>query len=184
MSSPPDVLETLLTWWCGELTVAESEAVEERIFTDDDWAEAAERMGDLGFGIDEVIRAGAVSHVATRALLERLGSDDVSLQHYVCRPGETVPCTATPDDYTVVHLRGELEGADRLDVLFESDDGSSYRMEDVPVNWPDGEVVIARSGAFVRRLPDRLVRMTLYAVSRGQERVLGQYTLDHKAARA
>ncbi len=175
--------EAFVDYWCGELEVAEADALEEHLFECPGCALRAEKLAASASAVRDAMRVGGVPAVAlTRSALEQLSADAVPVRHYRIGNGETVPCQATADHFSVVHLRLDRPvDKRRMDVGIQSSAGFSMQYENVPINQPDGEVTLAWPGAMVRAQPTSVLTLTLTEVDGGDRRVLGQYKLSHTA---
>jgi hypothetical protein len=177
-------LETLIAYWVGELDVAGEAAVEEHFFACASCARRLDQLAALASGIRAAVRNGAVRAFVTRPVVEHLKGLGMRLREYRVGPGERVACTLGADDDGVVsHLRARLDGVARVDALESLDVGDGriqhWRLEDVPFDAADGEVVSLPSTALLRALPAHTYRVRLVAVDDSGERTLGDYTFDH-----
>lgn len=184
MSLSEPSVDQLLAWWCGEIENEAAREVEEKIFSDRTWADAAERLAELDELVRETTLTGltAVSSV-TVSTLRRLEADGVSLRHYAVDPEGTCPCQASDDQFFLVHLNAELGGVDRVDVQLETSDGLTANMEDVAFDRDRNQVVLVWPGERVRAQPDGTLTFTLYSGA-GDKRPLGVYTLEHSSQMA
>jgi anti-sigma factor RsiW len=174
----------LTDYWVGELPADEAEAAEEHLFA---CAICAGRLGSLvslADAVAELARRGRVSGVISRAVLNRLQRDGVRVRLYSLSPGETVPCAAFPgDDVVVVSMRGDFEGAPAATLTIGTVPGGPVfgSREDVPLSAREGEVLWATPSEIVRRSPPGPLALTLRSAD-AEQRLLGEYRLDHSAA--
>ncbi|MBW2510202.1 MAG: hypothetical protein JRE81_16355, partial [Deltaproteobacteria bacterium] len=152
MSCAKTKTSVFVDYWCGDLDATAAEAFEEHLFACDDCAAQAERLLAAATLVRERTALGKVaSLILTRSAMDRLQRDEVPIRHYRVGRGETVPCQATPDHFSVVHLR--LDGPTprtRVDLGVETARGEIIRCEDVPINHLDGEISLAWPGDMVR----------------------------------
>ena len=184
MSCPNLTTGVFVDYWCGDLDRTATEAFEEHLFACDQCTTQAERLVATAKRVREGTALGDVaSLILTRSAIDRLRQDEVPVRHYTVREGETVPCQATPDHFSVVHLR--LDGPtprSRVDLGVETARGEIIRCEDVPINHLDGEISLAWPGDMVRAQPSGVLTITLTEVAGSEKRLLGQYKLAHSAA--
>ena len=170
--------DRLIEYWSRELPPAESDEVEEHLFACAECAARLDHIASLGIGVSRLARAGRISGIISRTLLNRLQREGVRVRVFSLAPGETVPCTAFPDDdLVVISLRGDFTGVDAVTVSVSGlPDVGTAALDEVPVSTLEGEVLWATPGAAVRRIPSSLVTLTL---TTGSGRQLGTYVLDH-----
>ena len=183
MSCEKLIEESFVDYWCGELEVAQADALEEHLFECPGGALRAEKLAASASAVREARRVGGVPAVGlTRSALEQLSADAIPVRHYRIDNGETVPCQATADHFSVVHmhLAGPVDKR-RVDLGIQSSAGFSIDYENVPINQLDGEVTLAWPGAMVRAQPTSVLTLKLTEVDGGDRRVLGEYKLSHAA---
>jgi len=171
-------------YWCGELDTTAAEAFEEHLFACDDCGTQAERLLATATLVREGTALGKVAPlILTRSAMERLQRDEVPVRHYRVGRGETVPCQATPDHFSLVHLSLDPPTpTTRVDLEIETARGEIIRGEQVPINHLDGEISLAWPGDLVRAQPSGVLTITLTEVAGSDKRLLGQYKLAHSAA--
>lgn len=175
--------ELLIDYWAGDLEPLEAERIEEHLFACDDCAARLENIASVCGGVATLARAGRVSGIISRSILNRLQRDGVHVRFYSLLPGETVACAAFPDDdLVVVALRADLENvaAVALSVTAGPDEAPLGEIQEAPVSRLDGEVMWATPGSVVRKIPSTRVRLKL-ASTGASPTVLGEYVLDHSA---
>jgi len=171
--------ETVVDYWSGGLPAAESEAVEEHVFSCAACAARLEAVASIAIGITALARQGRVSGIITRATLNQLQRDGVRVRVYAVAPGDVVPCAVFPDDDLVVtSIRGDFAGTDAITLsVTGSTPMSGLVLDDVPVSVAEGELLWATPGSLIRQMPTSRVTLTVTA---GGRRV-GEYVLDHTA---
>lgn len=180
-TAPP---RALLDWWCDDLPEDEARAVEERLFADDGWAAALERIAAFAGRFPAAFQAGGAGVVGvTAATVERLAAEGVPVRRDRVEPGVPCPCAVGGDSLHLVHLRlGAAIPEGRLDVrLHAPAAGIDARAEDVAVDRAAGEIVLAYPAGMIRTFPDGTVTLTVIAVDAAGERVLADYMLEHRA---
>ena len=181
-AAPLDV-DTLLSYWAGDMSEREADVLEAHLFT---CAACAGRLGGiaaLGDGVATLTRRGRVSGIISPAIMNRLARDGVRVRLYSIAPGEAVPCAVWPtDDVLVVALRADLAGITSVSLSIASaDDRLIEQIDDVAVSSGDGAVLYASPGHLIRRMPSVRVRFTLVN-NVEREHVLGAYVLEHSAS--
>jgi hypothetical protein len=92
-----------------------------------------------------------------------------------------VQCTVGPeDDVVVARLVADLRDVARLDLVSRVDDGPEERHADIPFDPAAGEVMFAPPADVLRARPSHVDRVRLVAVAPRGERLLGEYTFDHR----
>jgi hypothetical protein len=168
----------------GELPEAERTEVEEHVLGCDHCASVLEALLDLGDVLPRVVRSGGGRMLPGRALVERLDSEHLVTRRYRVDAGAEVACTVDARDvYTAIHLGGvDTRDVKRIDWLYDSP-SSSYRVEDIPFQPGDREIVFVQPATYVRTLPSERKTIRLVAVDDTGDRLLGEYTLNHTAFR-
>ncbi len=182
-----DALPTadLVDYSLGELDTAREEAVEEHLFGCEACSRALDAIVSIGAGIFSTIAEGRARVAATGALLDRAAARGATIRHYRLRPGETVACTAAPDDtYVAVRLAGVHEGLAEMALQVEFEDLGSgergvRRIDGMPVDAATGELVLLLPGGLVRAYPRSRWIMRASATHGATAVELGPYTLDH-----
>jgi hypothetical protein len=174
--------ETLLEYWCRDLSGDDADRIEEHLFACAGCAARLDGLASLQGGIASLARQGLISGIISRALLNRLQRDGLAIRVYSLASGEIVPCAAfASDDLVVVALRADLTGMDAVSLVV-SQPGQESRAEikEAPARPQDHEVLWATPGTVVRQMPSTRLHLTL-SVAGGDRRVLGEYVLDHSA---
>jgi hypothetical protein len=174
--------DTLVDYWSGDLTPAETDVVEEHVFACARCAAQLETVAGLAGGVAALARQGRISGIISRALLNQLQRQGVRVRLYSLAPGEVVPCAAFPDDdLVVVSVRGDFAGIEAITLsVTGAGDTPLAVLKDVPVSRTDDGLLWATPGAMVRRLPTARVTLTVTAGGESGRR-LGEYVLDHTA---
>jgi hypothetical protein len=181
----PIPLPDLVAWERGDLEPEAGDALEEHVFGCAECTRRLEGVVALAAGIREAVAAGELPAAVTGELVERAETQGVRLRTYRLAPGESVACTAGPDDdFVVVRLGVEVEAGESVDLVAQvADINTGTRdtriTEDVPVDPATGEVVYLYPGDAIRSLPRTLWSVTARVRGPRGERDLGPYTLDH-----
>jgi len=172
-------LATLLGYWAGELDEAQEAAVEEHYLGCETCSARLAEVEALASGVKGAFAAGRVGAILTPGLVERMRSHGVRLREYVVPRNGSVNCSVGPDDQMLLgRLQVPLEGAERIDVVVDYE--GEHRLEDVPFDPATGEVILAPSVEFMRTLPAHREAVRVLAVGPGGERLLGEYTFNHR----
>jgi hypothetical protein len=185
LCTSPLELAQLIAYQMGELSAREQEAVEEHYFGCEDCSQRLQGLVQLGEAIVRAVRAGELSAPVTASLLERAAADGLLLRQYSVHPGETVACTASPeDDFVVIHLAGSLSAQRSVSMRIETEDlehgGRQVReLPTVPVDQDRGELFLLFAGSRVRSYPRSRWTMQLGAPGQEPDASLGTFTLEH-----
>jgi hypothetical protein len=184
MSGPcarPIADDALLDWWAGELAPPERRRLEEHLLSCEACSARAHEASALAGGVREVVREGRLPVFVLPAVLERLRREGRKVREYRVAPGGGVRCTVGPeDDVVLTRLVADLGGVSRLDLVARVDEGAEERLADLPFDPAAGEVVFSPPADVLRARPAHVQRMRLLAVSPGGDRLLGEYTFDHR----
>src|SRR5690606_6065829 len=107
------------------------------------------------------------------------------IREYRLEPGESVACTAAPDDsFVVIRLAGPFEGMGDITLDVQTHDLSSgarrsQHVEGVPVDARAREIVLLFPGSVVRGYPRSRCTLEARSTGSGQPARFGPYTLDH-----
>jgi len=180
----PVPLEQLAAYERGELTLSESEAIEDHVFGCDACAARLEALARLVAGVRDVVERGQVPLVLTRALEDHLVARGVRTRVFRLARSATVPCAAAPDDdLLILHLEADLAEATHLSLAVDDEAGAlSWRHDDLPVEADDDTVRVAFPGDVVRGLPDAVVHLRLSIERDGAPPAAEEYTLVHAHA--
>lgn len=180
-------LERLLAYRLGELGPAEEGELEAHLFECEECSQRARWLIPVEHDLKRLFHAGQLSTGASAHLVEHAAACGLTLRTYVIEPGESVACTAAPDDdLIVVRLRlGAREGESvDLDVdtrllLPDEDEAVSRVLEDATLDVDSGELVYLFSAAYVRGMPRSQWVMRARVQGPQGTREVGPYTMDH-----
>jgi hypothetical protein len=171
----------LVDWWTGDLPGGEWRRVEEHLLSCGDCSTRAGVLRELADGIGPLVRAGALPLTVPPAIVERLRREGRRIREYRVSPGGGVQCTVGPeDDVVLTRLVADLRGVTRLDLVSRVDDGPEERLADIPFDAAAGEVLHSPPADDLRARPAHVARFRLLSVSAEGERLLGEYTFDHR----
>jgi hypothetical protein len=171
----------LVDWWTGELAPAEGRRVEEQLLSCSECSSRAAALEELAREVGELVREGAVPIAVLPAVVERLHREGRRVREYRVRPGGSVQCTIGPeDDVVLARIAADLRDVNRLDLVSRVDDGPEERHADIPFDPAAGEVMFVPPADLLRARPAHVDRLRLVAVGPRGERLLGEYTFDHR----
>lgn len=177
--------ETLLAYWLGELDEARTQQVDRHLLGCDRCGAELDALIALGDGVRRAFDAGLVGTAVGPGFVQRLAGRGLRLREYVVPRNGSVLCRIEPEDDVVLgRLQAPLAGLARVDLVRHPPGGGAVRAEDIPFDGASGEVVIVTPAAYLRGLPTSVERMELFAVDAAGERLLGDYTFNHRAADA
>jgi hypothetical protein len=173
--------DALLDWWAGELAPPERRRLEEHLLSCDACSARAHAVSALAEGLRELVRGGRLPGVVLPAVLERLRREGRKIREYRVTPGGGVHCTVGPEDDVVLsRLVADLGDVSRLDLVARVAEGPEERLPDLPFDRAAGEVLFAPPADVLRAQPAHVQRLRLLAVEPQGERLLGEYTFDHR----
>lgn len=171
----------LLDWWTGDLAGRERRRVEQHLLSCGSCSSRAQGQRELAQAIGPVVREGAVPLAVLPAVVERLRREGRTIREYRVLPGGAVQCTVGPeDDVVLARLVADLRGISRLDLVARLDDGPEERFADVPFDAAAGEVLHSPPADVLRALPAHVARLRLLSIDAGGERLVGEYTFNHR----
>jgi hypothetical protein len=179
----PLPIEQLVDYAAGELSEADETTLEEHLFACEPCARALERVMRLGAGIGRCVREGRIATPATDDLVRHLSAAGARIREYRLAPGDTVPCTAAPDDtFVAVRLAVPIPEVTSLSMDVDFHDlatgaREAQHTEDVPIDRTSGEVVMLFPGELIRTYPRS--RWTMHMTPAEGSAALGPYVLDH-----
>jgi len=177
----PIVDDALLDWWAGELAPPERRRLEEHLLSCDVCSGRAQGLRAIADGVRELVREGSLSIAVLPAIVERLHREGRKIREYRVAPGGAVQCTVGPeDDVVLARLVADLHDVSRLDLVFRVDEGAEQRLTDLPFDDAAGEVMLAPPADVLRAQPAHVERFRLLAVGPQGDRLLGEYTFDHR----
>jgi hypothetical protein len=173
--------DALLDWWAGELAPPQRRRLEEHLLSCGACSARAHAASALAGGVRELAREGRLGLVVLPAVLERLRREERKVREYRVAPGGGVRCTVGPeDDVVLARLAADLGGVSRLDLVARVDEDPEARLADLPFDVAAGEVVFSPPVDVLRAQPAHVQRLRLLAVEPQGERLLGEYTFDHR----
>ena len=138
----PLSFETLVAYWAGDLSQAETDAVDMHVIGCAPCAAASERVA----AITEGIRASISSVIRAREL-DALRARGLRVEENAVRPGERAPVLFRRDVDLLIHRLGELDlsRAERVALKVSSEKTGEVMMESpaVPFDAASGELLIA-----------------------------------------
>jgi len=171
--------DALLDWWAGELPSAEGRRVEEHVLSCGECSARAGAVHELAEGVRHLVREGGLSIAALPAVVERLHREGRRVREYRVAPGGAVQCTIGPeDDVVLARLVADLRDVSRLE--FRVNEGPEERLADLPFDPAADEVMFAPPADVLRAQPAHVETFRLLAVGPKGERLLGEYTFDHR----
>lgn len=170
---------TLVEYWLEELDPRTESQIDEHLLG---CGSCSERLGGiiaLAGGIRTLFRRGMVHAFVTDAFVKQLAMDGVCVREYRVPRNGSVNCTVRPeDDLLVARLEAPLAGVSRVDAIHSGDMPASL-FRDIPFDAENGEVLLTPKTAYIRTMPSHQHRIQLVAIEGEQERVIGDYTLNH-----
>lgn len=182
MSCPaPISLETLLSYWLGELDDDQEAGMEEHYLGCATCSARLEELTALAAEVRALTRAGGVGFVVSDAFVRRLVEQGRRVREYRVPSNGSVNCTVAPDDdFVIARLEAPLQGAERIDLLLMHHQGDTQvRYEDIPFVAERGEVLLSSRLDVLRALPASTVHLCLIAYDKQGERILGDYRFNH-----
>lgn len=175
-----DLDARLLGYWLDELDATDTAEVEDQLFACDACAARLRELLELRDGVKQALAGGRFATAVTTAFVDKLRNSGARLREYTVEPGGSVLCTIAPqDDFVISHLQAPLEGVRQIDLIFE-DEGREFRSTHLPFDASTGEVTVIPPVALLRSLKVATQRMRLLAVTPSSERVIGEYTFNHR----
>lgn len=171
----------LAAYWLESPEPAELDRIEEHLLGCDACGHRLRWLASVGDGIVRLARRGAVEMVVTPSFLARAAADGLHAREYRLSPGDSVQCTVTrSDDLLLARLAGDFHGLKRLDVVSEQEGRPLQRIEDVPFHPEAGELIVSQAVPVVRALGHARLQIRLLGVGQGSERLVGEYTFNHR----
>lgn len=184
-ASHPLPAEDLIGYAIRELEEPRRAAVEEHLFECEACSRALDAVVRLGAGIAACIAEARVGAPVTVDLLRRVVSTGGRVREYRVSPGQTVACTAGPDDrFLAIRLGGVAEGMMGLTLDIELHAlGTGQRhvryVEDVPVDAASREIVLLMPGELMRAYPRSRWTLAASGVKAGEPVRFEPYVFDH-----
>lgn len=173
-----------MDYWLADPPPEDAADLERHLFACEECADALGSVAALGEAIRGLGREARIRGGVVPEVLDRLEREGRVIRRYRADAGEHIHCTAgAEDDLVVLELSAELNGIDRVDLLYCSDDGTLLeRATRLPV-VKGRRVAWAEPGEKIRALPTGVFRVRLVSVEAAGERQIAQYTLHHTAFR-
>jgi hypothetical protein len=170
----------LIDYAAGELTEAESAAIEDHLFSCAECGAGAADLDALVRAIPPAVRSADVGGFVTDAVLNRLARDGVRVRTYALSPGAVVPCAVWADDELLaLRLRGDFGDAGEVTLSQRIAGAEVSRATGQVAARSTGEVIYVEPAGRVRQLPVVQVEVLLSAREGSEDRVIGSYTLVH-----
>ena len=177
----PLPLGVLVDYWFDELPPDQESLIEQHLLACGSCSERLQQLAALSAGTRQVVTSGECGAVLTGTFVARLKAAGLRVREYPVSSGGSVACTIAPeDDLVVSRLRASLGGIERLDLVLQGPAPHGARLQDVPFNSQAGEVIFAPSAAYLRTLDTLTQRLQLIAVAESGERLVGEYTFNHR----
>lgn len=177
-------LSELVDYLLGELPAVEAERLEEHVFECRECAARIDSIDRIGASIADVVRHAGVGACVNDTFVERAAGDGLTIREYRIPAGESVRCSAGPEDLVVVRLASDFGSATdlELDVSFHDlESGETAPVETRPVvaDRDLGEVVLVFPGEVVRGYPRSRWTLRVHSGAPSERSELGQFVMDH-----
>lgn len=159
----PLSFERLVHYWAGDTTDAETDAIDEHLFSCAVCTEAAARVG----AITERLRALGPPFISHEKVAVLRARGFVVEENFVA-PGARITVTFDTQDYLIHHLGGlDLTGAERVAVVVRVESTGEILAEhpSVPFDRSGGEILVACQRHFAAFPPD--ISFEVETVARG-----------------
>jgi len=181
----PFTLETLVDYWFGDLPDDTTDRLEEHLLECDDCGDRLRALIALRDGVHRAGRLGLAPLIVTAEFLQAATASGLRVREYQLPPGGRVECTIAPDDDLLVgRMAGDFHDVERLDLTVEIDGHPGPRLEDIPIAPNAAELIWLQSTPASRALGHTVLHLRLLAVEGDHERLVGDYTFDHRPAPA
>lgn len=178
-------LEDLLAYRFGELEGASLEALEAHYFACENCTDRLVKIFNLGKQIAILVRRGAVSAAVTDEFVATVQSEGLTLRTYSLSPGDSVACTAAPDDdFVVVRLLFPLQLGEVVDlhsqVIFADAEKSETQItRSVFADHQTSQVVFVFAASEIRSIAKSQWSMKAHVTSGNAERTVGPFIMNH-----
>lgn len=179
----PLPLESLVDYTAGDLTQEDEQRLEEHYFGCEACARRLASVEALGQGVRDLVRGGKTRASVTLDVVERIARQGLGVRRYVLAPGETVQCTAAPeDDFVLVELEAgaALQGGAQVEVLTEdlAAGGAERRLLLAAIDRARGSILLLFPAHAVRAFPRS--RWTMHVTFEADPSTrLGAYVMEH-----
>jgi hypothetical protein len=172
---------TLVAYWFGELGEEAEQRVEEHVLGCSHCSCELAWLAQLGDGVRLAFWRGHVRAVISAPFLESMKEHGMRFREYPVSPGGRVDCTiGAADDAVVGRLKAPLSGIARIDLVCRNEkDDVRFRLRDIPVDPPTGEVLFCPAAATLKRMRAHTDRIQLLAVEADGDRPIADYTFVH-----
>lgn len=170
--------ETLVAYWAGDLDPAESDTVEEHLFSCESCTNASARVA----AVTETLRK-LVPPIVSPGMVQTLQSRGFAIDHNLVVPDVRSRVRFTGQDFIIHHLSGlSLDGAARVDVSVRVEQTGDVLVEQpaAPFDAEKGEVLIACQRHFASFPPDIVFEVT--ATDRAGTATTKRYVVSHEFA--
>ncbi len=186
MSSPtcvqPIADAALLEYWLGELEATAEARIDAHVLGCVQCSERLAQIVALADGTRAAFTRGAVRAFVTDAFVRSAAKHLTHVREYRVPRGGSVNCSLAPEDELLVaRLEAPLAGVSRIDAFSYVDDEPTGVLEDIPFDAASSAVVLTPDIAHLRTMPSHRQRFRLVAIDEGGERVIGDYTFNHRA---
>jgi hypothetical protein len=181
-ASPIDA-GVLADYWLATLSPHEEEAVEEHLLVCDDCGARLSETIALAEGVRSIAREGSLRLVVSETFLKRAEEEGLHVRQYAPPRGGKVECTITAeDDILVGRLAADLTGAKDVDLSICDGEGTEMlRLPDIPIAETRDGVIFQESSTLAKAAPSSVMIVRLLTRDDADaERILGEYTFDHK----
>lgn len=172
----------LTDYWLALLPPPEEDGVETHLLACDACGGRLRQIILLSESLREIARSGACRVVVPEEFVTHVIESGRQVRQYSVAPGETVHCTiSADDDFLISRYAADLSGGERVDLrFFDRRDVERLRMDDIPVRSDARYVIVQEPTVFAKAGPSGTMVARLLAVSEdGQERLIGEYTMQH-----
>lgn len=173
----------LADYWLAGLPEAQETEVEEHLLGCDECSGRLREVIALADGIRDLARQGSLIMVVSDAFLQRVTEEGLHVREYAPPAGGSIACTVTAgDDFLVGRLVADLAGSKRIDLaLCDAGGRERARLADIPFQPEAGSVVFQQSITYAKAASsETLVARLLALDDEGPERLLGEYTFEHR----
>ena len=180
----PIGLDTLVEYWLGELDDERTQRVDEHLLGCEPCGVQLDNIIALSEGVRRAFVAGLFGTVVGAGFTQRLAERGLRLREYRVERNGSVECSIGPDDDVVIsRLSAPLSGIGRIDLVRGGAPGKpDVRAADIPFDAASGEVVFIVPAARLREMPSYVERMRLFAIDASGERLIGDYTFNHRSS--
>jgi hypothetical protein len=174
----------LVDYLLGELTAEEETSLEEHFFECDTCASRLRSIESIGLSVADAVLHAAVGANVNGAFVDRVVRDGLTVREYRIPAGETVACSAGPEDLVVVRLAADFGDAENLQLQvtlhdLERDETSPVPARRIEADRDLGEVVLVFPGEVVRTYPRSRWTLSVSADAPSGSTRFGPFVMDH-----